>query len=74
MSGKTESKSSLPKHIRQRIAAPERPRDLKITARFTEDEYKVLEMLGKERQEKVSSLMRHLVLATVEEIREDLRR
>lgn len=74
MSSHREPKSSLPKHIRDRIAPPERPRDLKITARFTKDEFKILQMLGKERDEKVSSLMRHLVLATVEEIREDLGR
>ncbi len=70
MSARTKIKSLMPKHIRDRIASPERARDLKITARFTQDEYRILEMLGEERQEKVSSLMRHLVLATVEEIRE----
>ena len=74
MGAKTRRKSSLPSHIQKRIAPPERPRDLKITARFTQDEYRILEMLGKERREKVSSLMRHLVLATVEEVREGLRR
>ena len=58
-------KSLIPERIRKRLPPPDRPRDNKITARFTEEEYGILERLSQERSERVSSFVRNLVLATI---------
>ncbi|MDX1502692.1 MAG: hypothetical protein R3325_10055 [Thermoanaerobaculia bacterium] len=59
------TKSLIPERIRKRLPPPDRPRDNKITARFTEEEYGILERLSQERSERVSSFVRNLVLATI---------
>ena len=63
------SKESLiPERIRKRLPPPDRPRDNKITARFTEREFEILERLSEERSERVSSFVRNLVLATISRV------
>ena len=64
-------KSLIPEHIRKRLPPPDRPRDNKITARFTEEEFEVLARLSEERQERVSSFVRNLVLATISQVRDE---
>lgn len=65
---KKPQSSLLPEHIRRKLEAPDRPRNDKVTARFTGDEYKLLARIARERGESVSSLVRKLVLATIDDV------
>ena len=58
-------KSLIPERIRKRLPPPHRPSENKITARFTEREFEILERMSQERSERVSSFVRNLVLATI---------
>lgn len=69
-----KKKPLLPDRIRERMPAPDRRRDNKVTARFTEEEFEILAKLSEEREEKISSLVRNLVLATVYEVQEKLKK
>jgi len=69
MKALVSKKSLIPERIRKRLPPPDRPRENKITARFTEAEFAILSRLSAERQERVSSFVRNLVLATIGEVR-----
>ena len=58
----------LPKSVRERIEPPDRARNEKVTARFTDREYELLERFASERQETVTALVRKIALATIEEV------
>ena len=59
---------------RGRPASGDQPRDQKVTARFTAQEFDEIAKLGGQRKEKLSSLVRDLVLGTIDEVRGDLRK
>ena len=52
----------------------DQPRDQKVTARFTEEEFEQITKLSGQRKEKLSSLVRDLVLSTVGEVRDTLKK
>lgn len=58
----------LPERVKQRIEAPDRARNEKVTARFTDQEYRMLERLAAERQETVTAVVRKLALASIDEV------
>ena len=60
--------SLLPAGVRERIEPPDRARNEKITARFTEQEYELLAQFAGERQETVTAVVRKLALATIGEV------
>lgn len=60
--------SLLPADIRARIEPPDRARNEKITARFTDQEYELLARFAGERQETVTAVVRKLALATIGEV------
>lgn len=60
--------------VRKKEALPDRRRDRKVTARFTDAEFEILAKLGEERGESLSSFVHNLVLATVHEVQESLKR
>jgi len=62
------AKSLIPERLNKTLPPPDRARDNKVTARFTEEEFDLLERLSDEREEKVSSFVRNLVLATLGEV------
>ena len=62
----TQLESLLPDHIRERIEPPDRARNEKITARFTDSEYALLERFASEREETVTALVRKIALATID--------
>ncbi len=62
----------LPEHIRERIEPPDRARNEKITARFTDSEYELLERFADEREETVTALVRKLALATIDKVADHL--
>jgi len=62
------AKSLIPERLHKTLPPPDRARDNKVTARFTEEEFDLLERLSDEREEKVSSFVRNLVLATLGEV------
>lgn len=64
--------SLMPESLRQRFEPPDRARNEKITARFTDDEYEFLERFATEREETVTSLVRKLALATIEGVSAEL--
>lgn len=68
------AKSLIPERVRKTLPPPDRARDNKVTARFTEAEYELLERLSDEREERVSSFVRNLVLATLGQVPKDSRR
>jgi uncharacterized protein (DUF1778 family) len=68
------AKSLIPDRVRKTLPPPDRARDNKVTARFTEEEYELLERLSDEREERVSSFVRNLVLATLGQVPKDSRR
>lgn len=72
MTGESKLESLLPEGIRSRFEAPDRARNEKITARFTDTEYEFLERFADEREETVTSLVRKLALATIDEVSEGL--
>ena len=55
-------------------ARGDQPRDQKVTARFTEEEFEQITKLSGQRKEKLSSLVRDLVLSTVDEVRNTLKK
>ncbi len=67
MTARKKKASLLPAHIRKKLEPPDRPRNDKVTARFTDREYRVLAAIARERGEKVSSLVRKLVLAAIDD-------
>lgn len=58
----------LPDRVRQRIEPPDRARNEKVTARFTDREYELLERFASEREETVTALVRKIALATINEV------
>ena len=58
----------LPAGIRERIEPPDRARNEKITARFTDQEYELLERFAGQREETVTALVRKLALATIDQV------
>ena len=58
----------LPDHVRERIEAPDRARNEKVTARFTDSEYEILERFATERRETVTAVVRKIALATIDEV------
>ncbi len=68
------AKSLIPEKVRKTLPPPDRARDNKVTARFTEEEYELLERLSGEREERVSSFVRNLVLATLGQVPKGSRR
>lgn len=62
-------KSLIPARLRARLAPPDRARDNKVTARFTKEEFAILGRLSRERDERVSSFVRNLVLATIDDLK-----
>ncbi len=65
--------SLLPEGVRKRIEPPDRARNEKITARFTDQEYKLLERFAGERQETVTAVVRKIALATIDDIASELK-
>ena len=61
--------SLIPASLRDRLPAPDRARDKKVTARFTAEEFDILDRLSREREERVSSFVRNLVLATLGDLK-----
>jgi hypothetical protein len=51
----------------------ENPKDRKVTARFTEEEVELLAREAKQRGEPISSLVRGLVVATIDEMEAKLK-
>ena len=66
--------SYLPPRVRSKFEPPDRARNEKITARFTESEYSFLERFARQRQETVTALVRKLALASVDEVARGLKR
>lgn len=60
--------SLLPARVRERIEPPDRARNEKITARFTDREYDLLARFAGERQETVTAVVRKLALATINSV------
>ena len=58
----------LPAELRDRMEPPDRARNEKATARFTAEKFRLLRRLARERQEKVSAVVRKLALATIDEV------
>ncbi len=58
----------LPAPIRECIEPPDRARNEKITARFTDREYELLERFAGQREETVTALVRKLALATIDQV------
>lgn len=58
----------LPERVRERIEPPDRARNEKVTARFTDREYELLERFAGERQETVTAVVRKIALATIDEV------
>lgn len=63
----------LPDRVRRRIEPPDRARNEKVTARFTDQEYRLLERLAAERRETVTAVVRKLALASIDEVAARLR-
>lgn len=61
-------KSLIPSRVLAKLPAPDRPRDNKITIRFTGEEFDLLSRMSDERRERVSSFVRNLVLATLDDL------
>ena len=66
--GATRYEELLPAGIRDRIEPPDRARNEKITARFTDQEYELLERFADQREETVTALVRKLALATIDDV------
>ena len=60
--------SLLPARVRERIEPPDRARNEKVTARFTDREYALLARFAGERQETVTAVVRKLALATIDDV------
>jgi hypothetical protein len=50
------------------------PLNQKVTARFSDEEFAQLEKLGRDRQEKLSSVVRNVVRDTLDEVRKTLKK
>lgn len=73
MSGQAKKlEDLLPARVRERIEPPDRARNEKVTARFTDREYEILERFAGERQETVTAVVRKIALATIDEVAERL--
>ena len=66
--GAPKLESLLPARVRERIEPPDRARNEKITARFTDQEYKMLARFAGERQETVTAVVRKIALATIDDV------
>ncbi len=64
--GLPKLESLLPESVRARIEPPDRARNEKITARFTDEEYELLARFAGERRETVTAVVRKLALATID--------
>jgi hypothetical protein len=59
---------------RPRLGEHRIPLNQKVTARFSEEEFKMLEGLSSTRKERLSSLVRELVMDTLDEVRASLKK
>ena len=66
--GAPKLESLLPERIRRRIEPPDRARNEKITARFTDSEYRMLARFANERKETVTAVVRKIALATIDDV------
>ncbi len=66
--GARKLESLLPERVRRRIEPPDRARNEKITARFTDREYALLARFAGERQETVTAVVRKIALATIDDV------
>lgn len=64
----TKLESLLPESVRSRIEPPDRARNEKVTARFTDKEYQLLARFAGERQETVTAVVRKIALAAIDDV------